>query len=93
MAEFFALCGGYLGTGESCQDVIELFSEALEKAKRGEIIGAAIAIVSGNNQIMDTYASGHAESGTLMLSVHSLHTRITKVWQENCFQDCKDILS
>lgn len=82
MATFHSLTGAHLSTGRPCLDVVELLKNALVRAEQGEIIGLAIAVVDGAGQTMNSYAPGTAESHRMMLAVHSLHHRITKLWYD-----------
>jgi hypothetical protein len=82
-AEFHSILNAHISTGEPCADVVEMLKKLLAEAKRGEVIGLAVAWVHGNNDVSAKWASGCADGNLLMAAVHSLHTRVSKVWDES----------
>jgi hypothetical protein len=83
MAEIHPITNGItVESGEPCADVVTILERMREMAKTGEIIGVAIAAVEPQRRIADCYAIGDAAMNDLMLSVHSLHTRLTRRWYD-----------
>jgi hypothetical protein len=83
MAEVHSITNGIaVETGAPCGDVVSLLERLLEMARAGEITGIAVAAVEPQRRIADCYAIGEASMNDLMLSVHSLHTRVTRRWYE-----------
>jgi hypothetical protein len=82
-AEFHSIRNAHISTGEPCADVVELLKKLLAEAKRGEVIGCSVAWVHGNNDVSAKWASGCADGNLMMAAVHSLHTRVSKVWDDS----------
>ena len=83
MAEIHAITNGIaVETGEPCEDVVSLLERLLTMAKAGEITGVAVAAVEPQRRLADCYAIGDAAMNDLMLSVHGLHTRVTRRWYD-----------
>lgn len=61
MAEVVSLHCGSMATNEPCADVIDLLEQYLAEARRGEIIGIALAVVDGNNSLATQWCSGRAD--------------------------------
>lgn len=77
---------------EPPKSVVELAEELLQRVKRGEIKGVAIACVDATDSVTTTWESGCA-SGSLMVSASSvLAARVTRqlLEQDSCDFPPKD---
>lgn len=75
-AEIHTPFGAVRPVAETPKDVIELLETTLERAKRGEISGLALAYVEGNLSCTTDWASGLAAGNLLVSVVTNLFWRV-----------------
>jgi hypothetical protein len=80
-AEILKPFGNY-GIPGANQDVCELLREMLEKAECGEIIGVGVCAVLANGCSWTEFASGGANTATVLGGVILLQNTILKSWDK-----------
>jgi len=78
--QIFYLTKNHPPTGDYSVDVVCMLENVLQKARRGEILGIALAFVEGNNNVRIGIADGCAHSALLVAAVGALNFEIHSKW-------------
>lgn len=74
------LTRSHLPVGAVDDSVADILIELTDKAKRGELLGLAVAYVSGNNDVYLPIAMGSAPVSSMVGAVGALNYEINRRW-------------
>lgn len=87
-----SLFGGPLEIGEPDAEVVLILGDALERAKRGEIIGCAVALALTNNTTDFNYRTGPSASGEwCKYQLHHAIVMLGHHYTTRCLEEAQDL--